>query len=98
MVSLYHGLSFKEKCPTKLFYKQNSGVLQKMVKDNSVLYGILAGLGLLIFYISVVSFFQGFGFAILNFKSLWYWIVPLVIGVAILVPLASKYASPSQVE
>ena len=49
-------------------------------KDNSVLYGILSGLGLLIFYLSFVSIFQGIDFAFLNLRNLWYLIFPLVIG------------------
>jgi len=44
------------------------------------IYGILAGLALFLFYILVLTFFQGFNFAILNFKSLWFWIIPLVVG------------------
>jgi len=52
----------------------------KNKKSNAVLYGILAGLGLIIFYLSVVSLFQGIEFAFLNLKSLWYLIFPLVIG------------------
>ena len=56
-------------------------MLQKMVKrDNSVLYGILAGIGLLAFYLIVVSIFQGIGFAFLNLRSLWYLIFPLAAG------------------
>ncbi|MEX0933041.1 MAG: hypothetical protein WDZ77_03020 [Candidatus Pacearchaeota archaeon] len=51
-----------------------------MVDKKSILYGILAGLGLFSLYILIVSFFQGFQFAILNFKSLWFWIIPLVAG------------------
>lgn len=51
-----------------------------MKKDNSVLYGLLAGLGLLLFYLAVVSIFQGIGFAFLNLRSLWYLIFPLAIG------------------
>ncbi|MEK6830380.1 MAG: hypothetical protein AABY15_09775 [Nanoarchaeota archaeon] len=51
-----------------------------MKRDNSVLYGILAGLGLLVFYLTVVSFFQGVDFAFLNLRSLWYLIFPLAIG------------------
>ena len=49
-------------------------------KSNALLYGLLAGVGLLVFYISVLSIFQDFNFAISNFKSLWYWIIPLVAG------------------
>mgnify|MGYP001573280112 CR=1 FL=1 len=51
-----------------------------MVRDNSILYGILAGLGLLLFYLAVVSIFQGVEFAFLNLRSLWYLIFPLAIG------------------
>ena len=51
-----------------------------MKRDNSVLYGILAGLGLLVFYLTLVSFFQGVDFAFLNLRSLWYLIFPLAIG------------------
>lgn len=49
-------------------------------KDNSVLYGLFAGIGLIVFYLSVVSIFQGIEFAFLNLKSLWYLIFPLAIG------------------
>ena len=56
-------------------------------KDNSVLYGLLAGLGLLIFYLSVVSIFQGIEFAFLNLRSLWYLIFPLVVGFGIQIGL-----------
>jgi len=49
-------------------------------KNNSVLYGLLAGVGLIVFYLSVVSIFQGIEFAFLNLKSLWYLIFPLAIG------------------
>ncbi|MEK6829976.1 MAG: hypothetical protein AABY15_07710 [Nanoarchaeota archaeon] len=51
-----------------------------MVKNNSVLYGLLAGLGLLMFYLTVVSIFQGIEFAFLNLRSLWYLILPLAGG------------------
>ena len=53
---------------------------KKVVKNNSVLYGILAGLGLLLFYLTVVSIFQGIDFAFLNLRSLWYLIFPLAAG------------------
>ncbi len=49
-------------------------------KDNSVLYGLLAGLGLLIFYLAVISLFQGIEFAFLNLRSLWYLVLPLSAG------------------
>ena len=56
-------------------------------KNNSVLYGLLAGLGLLIFYLSVVSIFQGIEFAFLNLRNLWYLIFPLAIGFGIQIEL-----------
>lgn len=49
-------------------------------RDNSVLYGLLAGLGLLGFYLGIVSLFQGVGFAFMNLRSLWYLIFPLAAG------------------
>ena len=49
-------------------------------KNNSILYGILAGFGLLAFYLTVVSIFQGVDFAFLNLRSLWYLVFPLAIG------------------
>lgn len=48
--------------------------------SNSVLYGLLAGLGLLVFYLGVVSIFQGIDFAFMNLRSLWYLIFPLAGG------------------
>ncbi|MEK6913003.1 MAG: hypothetical protein AABX26_03560 [Nanoarchaeota archaeon] len=49
-------------------------------RDNSILCGVLSGLGLLLFYLGVVSFFQGIEFAFLNLRSLWYLIFPLAVG------------------
>ena len=53
-----------------------------MVKyqNNSILYGLLAGVLLIVFYLAVVSFFQGVEFAFLNLRSLWYLIIPLAVG------------------
>lgn len=62
-----------------------------MVKqDNSILYGILAGLGLIVFYIGVVSIFQNFSFALLNLRNLWYLIFPLAIGFGFQIGLYSS--------
>ncbi len=58
-----------------------------MVRNNSVLYGLLAGIGLLVFYLTVVSIFQGIEFAFLNLRSLWYLIFPLVAGFGIQIGL-----------
>lgn len=49
-------------------------------QNNSVFYGILAGVGILFFYLGVLTIFQGFGFAISEFRGLWYWIIPLAVG------------------
>jgi len=51
-----------------------------MEKNNSVLYGIFAGIGLLFFYLAIVSLFQSIEFAFLNLRNLWYLIFPLTIG------------------
>lgn len=59
----------------------------KNKRSNAVLYGLLAGLGLLIFYLSVVSIFQGIEFAFLNLRRLWYLIFPLTIGFGIQIGL-----------
>ena len=56
-------------------------------KNNSFLYGLIAGIGLLTFYLSVVSIFQGIEFAFLNLRGLWYLIFPLAIGFGIQVGL-----------
>lgn len=49
-------------------------------KSNAVLYGVLAGTGILIFYIIVLSVFQSFEFAILSMRSIWYLVFPLAAG------------------
>ena len=51
-----------------------------MVNHKPILYGFFAGLGILLFYLTLVSIFQGLEFAFLNLKSLWYLIFPLAIG------------------
>jgi len=58
-----------------------------MGTSNSGLYGLLAGVGLLIFYLSVVSIFQGIEFAFLNLRNLWYLLFPLAIGFGIQIGL-----------
>jgi len=56
-------------------------------KNNSFLYGLLAGLGLLIFYLGIVSIFQGVSFAFMNLRTMWYLIFPLVLGFGIQIGL-----------
>ena len=50
------------------------------VNNKALTYGIPAGLGILLFYISVLTIFQSYGFALYEFKRLWYWLIPLAIG------------------
>ena len=50
------------------------------INGKALVYGILAGLGILTFYISVLTIFQSYGFALSEFKRLWVWLVPLSIG------------------
>ena len=50
------------------------------VNVKSLVYGILAGLGILVFYILVLTIFQSYGFALSEFNRLWLWLVPLAIG------------------
>lgn len=65
-------------------------------KNNSVLYGLLAGVGLLIFYLSIVSIFQGIEFAFMNLRSLWYLIFPLAIGFGVQIGLFFSIKHTSQ--
>jgi len=58
-----------------------------MRNTNAILYGFLAGIGLLAFYILIVSLFQDLELAFLNLRILWYLIFPLVIGFGIQVGL-----------
>ncbi len=57
------------------------------IKEKSILWGFLAGLGLIGFYIGIISIFQGIDFALINLRSLWYLIFPLVIGFGIQIGL-----------
>lgn len=50
------------------------------INGRALAYGTLAGLGILAFYISVLTFFQSYGFALYEFNRLWIWLVPLAIG------------------
>lgn len=52
----------------------------KNKKNNAIFYGILSGAGILFFYIAVLTIFQGFNFALSEFRNLWYWILPLATG------------------
>jgi Cu+-exporting ATPase len=57
------------------------------LREKSVLVGFLSGFGLLVFYLGVISIFQGFSFALMNLRSLWYLVFPLAIGFGIQIGL-----------
>ena len=65
------------------------------INGKALAYGLLSGLGILIFYLSTLTIFQSYGFAIYEFKRLWVWLVPLAIGFGTQVGLYSsiKYDS-----
>src|SRR3989338_6189749 len=50
------------------------------INIKALVYGILAGAGILAFYISVLTIFQSYGFALSEFKRLGIWLVPLAVG------------------
>lgn len=45
-----------------------------------VVAGILAGLGILVFYLGVLALFESYGFALSEFARLWKWLLPLAAG------------------
>ena len=50
------------------------------VDGKALAYGVLAGFGILLFYFSILTIFQSYGFALSEFNRLWVWLVPLSIG------------------
>ena|SRR3989344_2107973 len=60
------------------------------INGKALAYGVLAGSGILLFYISVLTIFQSYGFALSEFNRLWLWLAPLAIGFGIQIGL---YAS-----
>jgi len=65
-------------------------------KSNATLYGVFSALGLLAFYIGVVSIFQGIEFAFFNLRILWYLIFPLAIGFGIQIGLFASIRHTAQ--
>ena len=65
------------------------------IHGKELAYGLLSGLGIITFYLSILTLFQSYGFAIYEFKRLWVWLVPLAIGFGTQVGLYSsiKYDS-----
>ena len=52
----------------------------KKTSAYGIFYGILAGAGILAFYLFVLTLFQSYGFALYEFKRLGVWLVPLAVG------------------
>lgn len=66
-------------------------------KSKSILYGTLAAIAIIMFYILVLTFFAGFGFALSNLKSLWFWILPLSAGFGTQIGLYTSIKHSSEV-
>ena len=61
-------------------------IIQK-VFQKSVFYSLLASLGLLAFYFTIVTLISGWGFAREQFEQFWYFLIPLAIGFGLQVGL-----------
>lgn len=59
------------------------------INKKSWAYGLIAGFGILLLYIFVLTLFQSYGFALYEFKRLWLWLVPLAAGFGIQIGLYS---------
>ena len=57
------------------------------VEDKSILWGAFSSLILIGFYVGVITLFQGIDFALLNLRTWWFLIFPLVIGFGIQIGL-----------
>ena len=57
------------------------------VKVKSYLYGILAGLSLFSLYVILMTLLNSFQGMIEQFKQLWYYMIPLVIGFGVQIGL-----------
>lgn len=66
-------------------------------KSNAIVYGILAGTGLLIFYLTFISIFQGIEVAFLNLRNQWYYTFPLAIGFGIQIGLFTSIKHTTQI-
>jgi len=61
-------------------------IIQK-VFQKSVFYSLLASLGLLAFYFTIVTLISGWGFAREQFEQFWYFLISLAIGFGVQVGL-----------
>ncbi len=50
-----------------------------MIKK-SLVYGVLAGFGIFLFFMAILSIFVNFQFAMSEFKRLWFFLIPLAGG------------------
>lgn len=50
------------------------------INGKAILVGILSGIGILALFMTVLTIFQSYGFALYEFKRLWLWLVLLAIG------------------
>lgn len=71
----------KEKCCESMHDEENK-ISYKPLEINykAILFGLLAGVGILAFYFLVLTFFESYGFALYELKRLWVWLLPLAIG------------------
>lgn|SRR3989338_992157 len=51
-----------------------------IINGKALAWGLLAGFGIIAFYILILTLFQSYGLAVYEFKRLWFWIVPLAVG------------------
>ena len=61
-----------------------------LINRQSIISGLLAGAGLLILYAATMTLLSGWGAAVEQFSSLWYLMVPLVVGFGVQVGLYTK--------
>jgi len=66
------------------------------IKNKPLIYGLLAGFVILVFYISVLTFFESYGFALSQLKSLWYFIIPLAAGFGTQIGLYTEIKNTAQ--
>ncbi len=50
------------------------------INYKAIVCGLLAGIGILAFYLIVLTIFESRGFALYELKRLWPWLVPLAVG------------------
>ena len=69
----------KEKCCESCEHEEENKI-KREVNYKAISLGVLAGIGIFAFYILVLTFFESYGFAMYEFKRLWFWLLPLAIG------------------